>query len=1010
MSNPGSPPAPAFPNFTEMPRLLPGWAWRLLRALSVIGALAMAALLVLEPDLGLPLFWGLVVPVLPLVFMFTPGLWRNLCPLATSNQLPRRLGLSQGWTGQSLSQGKAYPLGITLLLAGVIGRKLLFNFNGVATAALILGAMGAALIGGLLYKGKSGWCSSVCPLLPVQRLYGQTPFIRIANTQCEPCVGCAKNCYDFNPGVAWLADQYDPNPAYRNFRRFFASIFPGLILGYYLVPGVEEIGPLSVLLHMAMFLAGSLSVFTLAELVIGTTTRNALPVLWAALAINLYYWFAAPMVAQVLQRLGVHPDLTLVGAVRTAVAIGSLIWVGRSLQVERLFLGEQLRRSQAGESALAPVVVETVRLNRKHIPILPVVTDEAAAATPPAPAAATASDAAPSSAPSGAEVGAGPAQLLVQPGDLTAALKSGRSLLELLEGCGANIHPGCRAGVCGADAIAVTQGAGCLGPIGDTERATLARLGHASNTRLACMAKVKRPGTVKVDLQPHAPGQEDASGLQSQPVPLTVPADLPVLHDALPITRPTPKAIGLRTAVPDALAAIRRVVIVGNGVAGLSAAEELRRHHPGCEIQVIAGERYPAYNRMMISSLIGSRRGLQGLWLKPDAWYAEQRIDAWLNTRAVALDTTAHQLRLATGEKLGYDRLILATGAGAWVPPVAGYGTLGCFVLRHANDAMGLRAYVQRHRVRRAVVVGAGLLGVEAAHALRELHLQVQLLSLSDRVLDRQADATASALVVQQLARLGIEFLPNASLRAVEPGEHGRLQHLRLEDGRSLPAELMLMCAGTRPELGLARAAGLDIQRGIRVDRRMRTSAPDVFAAGDVAECEGELYGLWGVAAEQGRIAALSALGLSGEYRSAVPVTVLKLPGIQMRSAGLAEPKAPGQSAHVLPPAPPEPGEDAGGSPVQAQGPQHSQLVIEAGRVVGAVVVGDDPQGDDWLAAASSHQAVAQLQPLLRLRGGLPPPAGVLAPATPEGGTHRAASPRVASVGRAPVDRARRVA
>jgi nitrite reductase (NADH) large subunit len=978
MSNPGSPPAPAFPNFTEMPRLLPGWAWRLLRALSVIGALAMAALLVLEPDLGLPLFWGLVVPVLPLVFMFTPGLWRNLCPLATSNQLPRRLGLSQGWTGQSLSQGKAYPLGITLLLAGVIGRKLLFNFNGVATAALILGAMGAALIGGLLYKGKSGWCSSVCPLLPVQRLYGQTPFIRIANTQCEPCVGCAKNCYDFNPGVAWLADQYDPNPAYRNFRRFFASIFPGLILGYYLVPGVEEIGPLSVLLHMAMFLAGSLSVFTLAELVIGTTTRNALPVLWAALAINLYYWFAAPLVAQVLQRLGVHPDLTLVGAVRTAVAIGSLIWVGRSLQVERLFLGEQLRRSSADETPLAPVVVETVRLNRKHIPILPVAAghaaghaaEDAAPATPQAPAGVPASDASPSSPPAGTEGPAGPAQLQVQPGDLVTALKTGRSLLDLLEGCGADIHPGCRAGVCGADAIAVTQGAGCLGPIGDTERATLARLGHAANTRLACMAKVKRPGAVKVNLQPQAPGQEEVGGLQSQPVPLTVPADLPVLQDALPITRPNPKTGRVRGGVPDALAAIRRVVIVGNGVAGLSAAEELRRHHPGCEIQVIAGERYPAYNRMMISSLIGSRRGLQGLWLKPDAWYAEQRIDAWLNTRAVALDTAAHRLRLATGEKLDYDRLILATGAGAWVPPVAGYGTLGCFVLRHANDAMGLRAYVQRHRVRRAVVVGAGLLGVEAAHALREMHLQVQLLSLSDRVLDRQADATASALVVQQLARLGIEFVPNASLRAVEPGEQGRLQNLRLEDGRCLQAELLLMCAGTRPELGLARAAGLEIQRGIRVDRRMHTSAPDVFAAGDVAECEGELYGLWGVAAEQGRIAALAALGLPGTYRSAVPVTVLKLPGILMRSAGLAEPKAPGQSAHVLPPAPLEADEEGG--------PQHSQLVIEAGRVVGAVVVGDDPQGDDWLAAASGRQPLAQLQPLLRQRGGLPAPAGAL--------------------------------
>jgi hypothetical protein len=361
-------PSSPFPNFTDLPKLLPSWAWNLLRLGAVGAALALAAFLVMDPDHGLPLFWGLIVPVLPLVFMFTPGLWRNLCPLATSNQLPRRLGISQGLRQRALSQGLAYPIGMALLVAGVIGRKLIFNFNGAATAGLILAAMGSALLGGLLFKGKSGWCSSICPLLPVQRLYGQTPFIRIANTQCEPCVGCAKNCYDFNPGQAYLADQYDPNPNYRNFRRFFAGIFPGLILGYYLVPDVRQVGAAEVLLQMAAYLGGSLSLFTLLDLMLGAP-RNVLPVISAALAINLYYWFAAPLAAQQLQRLGVYPDLTLVGALRTAVAIGSLIWVARSCRTERLFLSEQVKRSGQGEISLAPVVVETVRLNRKMIPI-----------------------------------------------------------------------------------------------------------------------------------------------------------------------------------------------------------------------------------------------------------------------------------------------------------------------------------------------------------------------------------------------------------------------------------------------------------------------------------------------------------------------------------------------------------------------------------------------------------------------------------------------------------------
>ncbi|HNG78016.1 MAG TPA: FAD-dependent oxidoreductase [Burkholderiaceae bacterium] len=965
-----------FPNFTELPRLLPGWAWNLLRLGAVAASLALAAFLVLDPDHALPLFWGLIVPVLPLVFMFTPGLWRNLCPLATSNQLPRRLGISQGLTQRALSQGLAYPIGIALLIAGVVGRKLLFNFNGAATAELILAAMGSALLGGLLFKGKSGWCSSICPLLPVQRLYGQTPFIRIANTQCEPCVGCAKNCYDFNPGQAYLADQYDPNPNYRNFRRFFAGIFPGLILGYYLVPDLRQVGAAEVLLQMTAYLGGSLSVFTLLDLLLGAP-RNVLPVISAALAINLYYWFAAPLAAQQLQRLGVHPDLTLVGGLRTAVTIGSLIWVARSCRIERLFLSEQVQRSGAGEISLAPVVVETVRLNRKMIPIGPASGSQRAtveAARPALPA----QTAAPATAPAPAAT-SGHAELRVEPDGLCTALRSGRTLLDLLEGCGADVHPGCRAGVCGADAIAVTAGADCLGPVGDTERATLARLGHAPNTRLACMARVRHKGAVHVELKPHAAGatppaapptaRPNPATLHTQPAELNeaqaaasrVPARLPTLTDRI---RPQPQSEGPANDDADRLAAIRRVVIVGNGVAGLSAAEELRRHHRSCEIDLIAREDQPAYNRMALSELIHRASGMAGLYLKPEAWYAEQRIRPWLNTRAAALDTRRRRLTVATGEVLAYDRLILATGAQAWVPPVAGWGLGGCFVLRSAADATGLRAHVQQHGCRRAVVAGAGLLGLEAAAALRALGLSTRVLSLNDRVLDRQIDATASRLVVEHLRRQGIELVTQAALARVEPDAAGRLQRLHLADGRRLDAELLLICAGTRPDLDLARSAGLTCGRGVVVDRRMRSSAAQVYAAGDVAECDGALPGLWGVAAEQGRIAALSALGLPGEYQPIQPSTALKLAGIQVRAAGLPEAREAGQTELRLRPAEVEDAEP----PDQKAPPAYAKLVVEAQRVIGAVVVGDDPQVDALLQAAGQRQPLASLDAELTQR------------------------------------------
>jgi NAD(P)H-nitrite reductase large subunit len=411
----------------------------------------------------------------------------------------------------------------------------------------------------------------------------------------------------------------------------------------------------------------------------------------------------------------------------------------------------------------------------------------------------------------------------------------------------------------------------------------------------------------------------------------------------------------------DRLAAIRRIVIVGNGVAGLSAAEELRRQHPGCEIDLIAREDQPAYNRMALSEVIHRASGMAGLYLKPEAWYAEQRIRPWLNTRAAALNTRHRQLTLATGQVLLYDRLILATGSQAWVPPVEGWGIGGCFVLRTAADATGLRAHVQQHGCQRAVVVGAGLLGLEAAAALNDLGLSTRVLSLNDRVLDRQIDATASRLVVEHLDRQGIELVAQASLARVEPDAAGRLKRLHLADGRSLDAELLLVCAGTRPDLDLARSAGLKCGRGVVVDRRMRSSAPQVYAAGDVAECDGALPGLWGVAAEQGRIAALSALGLPGEYRPIQPSTALKLAGIQVRAAGLPEAREAGQTELRLRPAEPDDSDPNTLEHGLDAPPAYAKLVVEAQQVVGAVVVGDDPQVDELLQAASQRQPLASL-------------------------------------------------
>jgi NAD(P)H-nitrite reductase large subunit len=424
-----------------------------------------------------------------------------------------------------------------------------------------------------------------------------------------------------------------------------------------------------------------------------------------------------------------------------------------------------------------------------------------------------------------------------------------------------------------------------LSAIGDEERATLERLGLAAGCRMACCARVNGPVTVALKAERGA-GPPTAAPAQ--------PAD----------------------------PAIRQVVIIGNGIAGVTAADHVRRTHPDCEIHVVGREGHHLYNRMAITRLIYGRSAMQGLYLMPESWYDERRITTWLNTRAVRLDPAARQVALGTGETLAYDRLILASGSSSAVPPIPGADRAGSFVLREADDAMRIRAYAQERGGRRAVVAGGGLLGLEAAYALHKLNLGVTVLERSAWPLRRQLDERAGELLREQLHGLGIEVLLRAEIESVE-GD-GWVREVRLADGRTLPADLCLICAGITPNVALAREAGLSVNRGVVVDERMRTSAPGIFAAGDVAEFGGQVQGLWPTAVEQAQVAARNALGLDGAYVGVTPTTILKVAGIDLTSTGRIE-AADGETTIAL---------------LEDAPRRYRKLVIGDGRIVGTILLG----------------------------------------------------------------------
>ncbi|MCC6621480.1 MAG: FAD-dependent oxidoreductase [Deltaproteobacteria bacterium] len=827
---------------------MPRAAWHVLRALSVASFIGLVVLLLVAPTTGLTLTWGLVVPLLPAIWLFAPGLWRNACPLATMNQLPRLLGFSRARTLPPRVAAIAYVVGIALFLGLASMRQVVFQTDGAATALMLIWLMALAFAGGVAFKGRSGWCSTFCPLLPVQRAYGQTPAVVVPNAFCKPCVGCAKNCYDFNPTAAQLADLHDDDPRYRGYRTFFVGLFPGFIVGFFNVPAdapaLERLG------LIALAAAVSLAVFTALATFLRLSTFR-LAALFAGLAWTLFYLFGLPVVARALSQLtGLGPIPEVVVALQGAVVVAALVWLARTFGREAPFLARAAGRASARVSKTVAV--------QKHLRTST----------------------------------AGP-DVTFHPDGRHVAARMEQPLLEVIEGAGLKIESGCRMGVCGADPVAVLEGREHLCPVGDDERATLERLGLSSTTRMACMARVRGPVTVSLTPRKAA----DTWG----------PGPARGGHDE----------------------AVRRLVIVGNGIAGVTAADFARRSHPSCEIHLVARESVHLYNRMALGRVIYGRTALHGLFLLPEAWYEEHRVQTWLNTRATRVDREAREVHLATGERLGYDRLVLATGAEAFVPPVAGVDLKGSFSLRTADDAVAIRSFVQEHGCANVVVVGAGLLGLETAYALHKIGRAVTVLERGPHLMARQLDARGAAVLERYLAGLGIAVLSDAAVKRASPDGRGRVVSVDLEDGRILACDLLCLCIGIRPDTRLAADAGLACTpRGVVVDGQLRTSDPHILAAGDVVDFPGQVGGLWPVAVEQAKLAAVNAVCLPERHKPfvpIVPVTMLKVSGIDVLSLGLIAAEREGDVELVVEEPDPR---------------RYRKLVARDGKLAGAIVIG----------------------------------------------------------------------
>jgi nitrite reductase [NAD(P)H] large subunit len=385
------------------------------------------------------------------------------------------------------------------------------------------------------------------------------------------------------------------------------------------------------------------------------------------------------------------------------------------------------------------------------------------------------------------------------------------------------------------------------------------------------------------------------------------------------------------------------LVIVGNGMAAARLVDEVTQRAPGrYAICVVGDEPSLAYNRVLLSSLLAGDVAAADVELKPRAWWEAKGVTLVYGRPAVDIDTRARQVRLKGGQKLGYAKLVLATGSEAIRLPLPGADLPGVMTFRTHADVDEMLRLARPGAP--AVVIGGGLLGLEAAYGLKKAGADVTVVHLMDRLMERQIDARAGAMLKAAIEAQGIRVLLEAESAAIQGRR--KVRGLRLADGRIIDAELVVMAAGIRPRAGLARLAEIEVKRGIVVDDQMQSSAAGIYAIGECAEHRGICYGLVEPAYEQARVLARHLAGEAAGYDGSLLSTNLKVSGVDVFSAGDFIGEAGSEQILFS----------------DAEEGVYRKLVVRDGRVAGAALVGDCSDALWYLDLMRSGAAVGAMR------------------------------------------------
>lgn len=385
---------------------------------------------------------------------------------------------------------------------------------------------------------------------------------------------------------------------------------------------------------------------------------------------------------------------------------------------------------------------------------------------------------------------------------------------------------------------------------------------------------------------------------------------------------------------------MKNYLIVGNGVAGTTAAKNVRKQDKEGKITIVTDEDFPFYWRIRLNEYLAGDLTEEALAAQKAQWYGDQRIDLKLKTLIAGADPNEKVVFTEDNQRLSYDSLLIATGSHSFIPPIKGSEKEGVFALRNIQDARSISVWAKD--IEDVVLIGGGLLGLEAGNALLKLGKKVTVVEFFPRLLPRQLDVDGAQRLQEIMEKMGFSFRLGA--RTQEISGNDQVTGVLLKGGESIPSKMVIISAGIRPNLELAEPLGLKNDKGIKVDEYLRTNQTDIYAAGDVAEFRGMPYGIWPAAMEQGQIAGTNMAGGNLAYKGTTMANRLKVVGVDLASAGNID------------------AENEKESRVVTDDKVYKKIVMENNQIVGCIMLGDTKAFNKITKAMYEKKDISQLK------------------------------------------------